>query len=247
MKVKKCEIRYNKKINEEYYLLGFDGREIKENQPGQFISFSIPGRVIDMPLRRPFTIYNKTKDGVMEVLYKIVGKATVEYTYLEKGDFIEVLGPLGKGFSLVENKKVLLIGRGCGIATLQELGKKLKEKNNKVTTIGSFREKSISLTNKDMFDFSEDVIELFDEDNTSNILNLEKVVKEINPDYIYSSGSKRVVNMLKDIGFNGEVSLEERMACGLGSCVTCPVMTKDGIYKRVCKDGPCFKFEEVIV
>lgn len=245
MKVSERIILYNNSINEEYNIMGFNSENLEHARPGQFISISVPGIEDNMPLRRPFTIY-RIKDNSIEILYKIAGRGTKFYSTLKKGDKINILGPLGNGFQLVKESKVLIIGRGCGLATLAELGHQLKELGCNITTIGSFRNKELNIMDRYIRAFSKEIIELYDEDKTSNVDSLKKIVLEVNPDIIYCSGSKRILKMLQQLKYQGQVSLEERMGCGLGACMACSVDTIDG-YKRVCKDGPCFSIDEVII
>ena len=243
-RVSEAEILYNYEHSEGYYLMGFKTDQLMSAKPGQFISLSVSGTEKNMPLRRPYTIYKLVGDTV-EILYKVIGKGTNLIKGIAVGEKVNLLGPLGNWFEVAENKNVMIIGRGCGLATLANLGNALKESRCHVTTLSSFRTKKGNFVDEYIRGFSHDYIEIYDEDNTSNLLNVENIIKKVNPEVIYLSGSKRLMKLVKEMGIRSYVSLEERMGCGLGACLTCPVMTVNG-YKRVCKDGPCFDVKEVI-
>lgn len=245
MKVTEHKILYNKEVRKGYYLMGFNCNKLENAQPGQFITISVKGIEHNMPLRRPFTIYRKD-DDLIEIFYKIVGKGTSLFSTLREGDYINVLGPLGNKFKQIEKANVVLLGRGVGMASLACLGNSLKNKECHITTILSIRNEKANIIDDYVKSFSDKLFILKDEDGTSNIENVRNMIIDISPDIIYTCGSKRLVRMLQKLDFEAYVTLEERMGCGLGACVTCPVKTPNG-YKRVCKDGPCFNVKEVIL
>lgn len=245
MKVIESEILYNKKIKDKYFIMGFECKYLKNSNPGQFFTMSISGIEKSMPVRRPFTIY-KVENNKIEILYKVVGRGTGIFSKLEKGDKINVLGPLGNSFRLFHDLNVLLIGRGCGTASLARLGEKLHESGCRVTTVGSFRDDSKDIIEDYVRSFSDKVIIVKDDDSSSSMQNVKRIINDINPDVIYCSGSKRILKMLQTLKYEAYTCLEERMGCGLGGCLGCSVKTVHG-YKRICKDGPCFNVKEVIL
>lgn len=238
-------ILYNKEVKKGYFLMGFKCENLSSAKPGQFLSLSINGIEKSMPIRRPFTIYKIIGDKI-EILYKLVGKGTNLFSRLKKGDKINVLGPLGNTFKIMKNSNTLIIGRGCGLASLANLGKELKESHCKVTTIGSFRNECVNFIDDYIKNFSDRLITVTDEDGSSDLKNIKRIINEVNPDIIYCSGSTRLLKMLQNLNYESYVTLEERMGCGLGACLTCSVKTTDG-YKRVCKDGPCFNVKDIII
>lgn len=245
MKVIESTILYNCEIRPNYFRIGFECSYVSKAKPGQFLSISINGVEKNMPIRRPFTIYKIMGDKV-EIIYKVKGKGTKLFTKLKKGDKINILGPLGNTFEIVKNSNSLVIGRGAGLATLANLGSSLKDAGCKVTTIASFRDESVNFIDDFIKGFSDKLIVVTDEDSSSDLKNVRKIIDEVKPDVIYCSGSKRIARLLQKLDYKSYVSLEERMGCGLGACVTCSVMTRTG-YKRVCKDGPAFDVKEVIL
>jgi dihydroorotate dehydrogenase electron transfer subunit len=245
MKVSTHSILYNNEIKKGYFLMGFECNTLKKAEPGQFITMSVDGIEANIPLRRPFTIY-KINNSTVEILYKLVGKGTKLFSTLKPGDSINILGPLGNSFRMFENSKIILLGRGVGLASLACLGDSLKKLGCDITVIASFKDESSNIIDDYIKSFSNDIIVVEDEDGTSSCDNVRKIIEGINPDVIYSCGSKRLLRMLQKMKYKSYVTLEERMGCGLGACLTCAIKTPSG-YKRVCKDGPCFDVMEVII
>lgn len=245
MKVNRCSILYNKEIKPGYFKMGFKCNDVNSAMPGQFISISIPKHEKDMPLRRPFTIYRMYDDKI-EIIYKILGRGTQLYSKLNAGDTIDVLGPLGNNFKAVKNSKVILLGRGVGLASLSCLGNELKKASCHVVTLASFKNENVNFIDEYIESFSDEIIVVKDDDGSSDVENVKSIIDKINPDLIFTCGSKRLIRMLKTMKYDAYASLEERMGCGLGACLTCVVNTVDG-YKRVCKDGPCFDVRKVII
>jgi len=245
MKVKENIILYNKEVKDGYFVMGIKTEELKDAKPGQFISLSVKGIEKNMPLRRPFTIY-RLEENLVEILYKVVGRGTEFYSKLGNGDSINILGPLGNGFKEEKYDRAILIGRGSGLASLAYQGKMLKESGCNVITVASFKNDQVNFIDDYIKSFSDELIILKDDDGTSSMENLKSIIEERNPDVIYTGGSKRILRLIQKLQYKAYVNLEERMGCGLGSCLTCPVKTPTG-YKRVCKDGPCFDVREVII
>lgn len=239
------EILYNEEIRSGYFIMGFTCKNLIKANPGQFLTLSVRGIEKSMPIRRPFTIYKIIGD-VVEILYKVVGRGTKFFSTLKKEDKINVLGPLGNTFKTIENSNSIIIGRGCGLASLANLGKRLNKLNCKVTTIGSFKSRSVNFIDDYINSFSDELISVYDDDGTSAINNIQKIISKINPDIVYCSGSKRILKMIQNLDCEAYVSLEQRMGCGLGACIGCSIKTVEG-YKRVCKDGPCFNAKKVIL
>lgn len=237
------EILYNREVVPGYFIMGFKCEDMAGAKPGQFLSLSIKGMEKNMPVRRCFTIYKILGDCI-EILYRIVGKGTILFSTLKKGEFINVLGPLGNTFEIFEGTTSVLIGRGCGLASLANLGKKLRESNCRVVTIGSFRNKGVNFIDDYIKEFSSELSCVYDDDNTSDVLNIRQIVARSKPDVVYCGGSNRIIKMVQSLDCKAYVSMEQKMGCGLGACVCCSIKTING-YKRVCKDGPCFSVDEI--
>ena len=223
------------------------GREAK---PGQFISaYSRDGASL---LPRPISICEIDGDR-LRIVYRVVGKGTEEFSGLRGGDKLRIMGPLGNGFPLeaAERKTALIIGGGIGIFPLLELTKRLP--GGKQIVLG-YRDQVFM---KEAFAAQGSVTVATEDGSQGTKGNVLDAIREqgIEGDVIYACGP---TPMLKGIqayaaerGLEAWISLEERMACGIGACLGCVCQSKEvdhhtNVYnKRVCKDGPVFCAEEV--
>lgn len=193
----------------------------------------------------------------MEILYDVVGEGTRAFAGRKSGDYLDLIGPLGKGFDYrcAQNKRVILIGGGIGVAPLLFLSREIKSKD-KLILIGA-RTKDQVLCEKEFKNFISDVKISTDDgsrgfsgrvtDLLKNVMSTEPVGKrEIQ---LYACGPKpmlkEVCRIAKAHNLQAQVSLEEHMGCGIGACLGCVVKTKNGL-KRVCKEGPVFDAKELI-
>ncbi|MDP2891758.1 MAG: dihydroorotate dehydrogenase electron transfer subunit [Bacillota bacterium] len=244
----------NVRIAKDTYLMTLNGEAAASCAPGQFIHLLVP----DMPhliLRRPFSVNDvDIENGTLDLVYKIVGEGTAALACVSPGEEIDALGPLGRGFALPENGgRVWLCGGGMGAAPLLFAAKRLGgkasafigfENKDSVYQIEEFKKacKSIYLSTDDG-----------SADEKGNIIQLlERELQKDAPDMILACGPLPMLKALKALleGRNipCQVSLEERMGCGVGACLTCSCKSvKDGEwhYARVCRDGPVFDLMEV--
>lgn len=213
-----------------------------EGIPGQF--YMLKGwNGLDPFLARPISIAD-LENRRIKFLYEVRGKGTHIIAKLKKGDKLSALGPLGNGFELKEEGKIALISGGIGIAPMLYLAKNLSAE---VDIYSGFRNNAYFLDQinpyvKNIFIATEDgstghkgfVTELFDPSKY---------------DLVYTCGPtpmmEVVIKMCKDI-VPVYASMENRMACGIGACLGCTVETIRGM-ERVCKEGPVFKGEEVVL
>ena len=221
--------------------------------PGQFVSlYSKDGSRL---LPRPISLCGIDKEkGELRLVYRVAGAGTKEFSALTAGDTIDVLGPLGNGFPLLEGKKAFLIGGGIGIPPMLGLAKSLKESGSDVTAVLGYRSE---LFLQDEFASSSNVYNATEDGNSGTKGTVIDAIKENNldADIIFACGPKPMLRAIKELAAQKKIpcyiSLEERMACGIGACLACVCQTKnvDGHSNvhnaRVCKDGPVFKAEEV--
>lgn len=222
--------------------------------PGQFVQVRIP----NMPLRRPISLANINADkDLIRIIFEIKGEGTKILAQYREGDNIDILGPLGKGFTILPpDKKVYLIGGGIGVPPLLPLAGYY---GGNATVITGFRNaKAVILDDDFQKCFNEHIICT---DNGSmgvkgfvtDVLS-ERLESGERPDMIYACGPKpmlqKVAQLANDFSIECEISMEERMACGVGACLGCSCKTKDhdgsSSYAHVCKDGPVFNSKEVI-
>jgi len=234
--------------SEGHYLLRVM-TDVKEALPGQFISVKI-GNTNDPFLRRPFSIFDFS-NGTFEVIFQVVGKGTAllsEYN----GSEIDILGPLGNGFTILDNAKVLLIGGGAGNAPLHFLSKTLKKHNCEVTQIYGSRTANVIYC-KDRFCSSSDNVIFMTDDGSAGEKGFvtsaaAELLSKTDYDMIYTCGPKPMLKSIAELLSSGnitcEVSLENYFGCGTGICYGCTIRTRHG-NKRVCTDGPVFNLNEL--
>lgn len=241
-------VEQNDKLAENIFLLKIFSPQIaKQIQPGQFCNLKVSET--DYPLlRRPLSICDVEGDHLI-FLYQVVGIGTEILAQKNKGDKINILGPLGKGFNVNDDfDTAVLVAGGIGVAPFPFLIKNLKKK--KVISLLGFRRKNEIVdygmvnckysTDDGSFGLKGTCIDLLKSE--SNLINPK--IK------IFACGSnpmlKSLIEFCSNKNLNCEVSLESAMACGFGICQGCVVQTKDDAeYKLVCKDGPVFKINEI--
>lgn len=241
-KVKKSEL-----IGKDTVSLWIEAPAIKF-EAGQFAMLECPG----FPLRRPFVIADSDKSS-LRFVFKIKGKGTAFLSNLGPGTNIKILAPLGNSFP-EHNKRVaaMLVGGGIGIVTMLPLAKKLHSQGIEAKILlGADTKDSLGLA-EELKNYGE-VILCTDDGSCGlqcNTVELaEKYMKKRPGDYtIYACGPNPMLKSLsilsKKEGFKCYLSMEEKMACGVGACVCCVVKTEEGM-KRVCKDGPVFEAEYI--
>lgn len=220
--------------------------------PGQFVNLYC--KEGDMLLPRPISIceVDKEKD-LVTLVYAVVGKGTKSFSNLKTGDSIKILGPLGDGFKIEEGiDKHILVGGGIGVPPLVELAKHLK---GQVYAFLGFASQPILI--KELEGYGVKVFVATDDGSSGfkgNVIQLMEQ-EEIEGQMIYSCGPKPMLKAVgtwaKEKGIRAQVSMEERMACGIGVCVGCVCKTKkeedtEFENRKICTDGPVFWSEEVV-
>lgn len=247
MLIEECKIVLNEEVGKDVFKIGIYCPSILSTaSAGQFLYIKINDSY-DPLLRRPFSICSLIKQkGLIILLYKVIGKGTELLAKKKIGDMLNVMGPLGKGFPICRDKKSAIIGGGIGIAPLLELSKHLNSPDiylgfkDDVFLLEEFKEHSKTLY-------------LYTEDGSKGTKGFPTSMfsKNIN-EYktVYSCGPKAMMAAVKDIceknNVNCYISMEEKMGCGIGACLTCSCKTNiKGEYKKVCIDGPVFNSKEV--
>lgn len=260
MKNSTLKILSNVKVSERYWHMALEASSIvDEITAGQFFNIKCGDKTFPI-LRRPFSIYRINKDErTIEFLYLVKGEGTIELTKLKAGEHIELLGPLGNGFRLEETwSTILLLARGVGIATLAALAQEANEMNIKCVAILSARINNDLLATETLQSLGAEVYKVTEEDNTSDVENVEKIINEIiqthRIDSAFTCGSKRLSKLLqrksKEFNIPSQIALEEHMGCAMGVCYACvcDIKENDEIKSvRVCHEGPVFGLEKVIL
>ncbi|MCX4269761.1 MAG: dihydroorotate dehydrogenase electron transfer subunit [Lachnospiraceae bacterium] len=247
-----AEIIEQKQIAEDIYSVWLQADFIaKTAVPGQFVSVYCKEGSRLLP--RPISICETDRErGRLRMVYRVVGKGTEEFSAYLSGDTLEIMGPLGNGYTLKE-KKTCLIGGGIGIPPLLELAKRLQGEKEIVLGYRSGKEMFL----KEEFE-RYGTVWVATEDGSAGIKGnvLDAVQKEqLEAEVIYACGPtpmlRAVQSYAKEQGIEAQISLEERMACGIGACLACVCQSKERDEhthvhkKRICKEGPVFYAEEV--
>ena len=217
---------------------------------GQFVSVYCNDGTKLLP--RPISICEIDKEAkTLRLVYRIAGKGTEEFSKLQSGEKVRVLGPLGNGFEK-KDKKAFLIGGGIGIPPMLQLAKELDCEKQMVL---GYRTNDLFL--KDEFVAYGDVYVATEDGTAGTKGNVLDAIREngLNADVIYACGPTPMLRALKEYAAENNIecwiSMEERMACGIGACLACVCKSKekDGHTnvnnKRICKEGPVFAAEEV--
>ncbi len=223
--------------------------------PGQFIHVLIPGMEGHI-LRRPFSVYRcDGKASTLTVLYQVVGYGTEHLTRLGVGTFLNVLGPIGRPWRAPENThRALLVSGGVGAAPLYLHAADLMKRGVDVEMVMGSQSESSLVCRKDYSSLLGTEPLCATDDGSYGHAGfctdlVKKRIDEAPFDYVACCGPEpmmRIVSSLAlDAGIVTEVSLERRMACGIGACLSCVVSTKQG-NRRACVDGPIFDADEVI-
>lgn len=253
----------NEWVNQEYkHLIVKVDKDAANVKPGQFFNLLCPQTQQDKPyFRRPMSTYFADRQtGQVEFLYKVVGSGTRTLAMLKANDTLPILGPLGNGFNLKATyRHILIVGRGVGLATLAPLAEAAATQHIHVTAILSARNHANLMSQARFHKINANVIEVVDNDNSSHISNVESLIHSIHQksplDAVFTCGSTRLTQLLQRITsqlhLEGQVALEQHMACGIGMCYCCvKPFHIDGEdiprSKRVCIDGPIFDLKEFI-
>lgn len=255
----KATVIENRKLCRDHYLLVLQKEHLsKAVLQGQFVNIRIHSKE-ELLLRRPFSVARSNPErSLVEIVYRVVGKGTAAMTGLSPGETVDVLGPLGKGFCLPEQPMTcLLIGGGVGIAPLWGVAKGLSERRSQIIALLGFRSLDAVYGLDVLRDYGSETIVATD-DGSFGLRGLvsdhvEGILKR-KIDRVYVCGPplmlKAVIPMIRREKIRGEVSVEERMGCGFGVCLSCAVhVRKEGVVEkqRACTEGPVFDVEEIVL
>ncbi len=228
----------------------------RNTRPGQFIQVRV-SRLYDPLLCRPLAVY-RSRGDVFDMLFKVVGRGTRILAEKAVGDTIDIIGPLGNGFPVDNDlRRAILVAGGMGVAALMRLAEEMAERRITALIGASTRGKIVG--EKDLADLGAEV-HIATEDGSAGHKGmvselLEKILLEVEDSAsIFACGPmpmlKVVARIAASCNIRAYVSLEERMACGVGACLgcACQVTSPEGEtrYKMVCTDGPVFDAQEIL-
>lgn len=240
---------------EEYVLTLYCPTIAAKAQPGQFVMVQTSEQIQPL-LRRPISIHDVDEgQGLVVLYYHVVGTGTRLLSNFQLGQTLSVLGPLGQGFDLaIVESKVALVGGGIGQAPLRYLARALKSRGNEVLVIIGARDQE-GLALVDYYQEQGMTLCLSTEDGSVGekgfVTNWLTNLAQDGVQRIYTCGPKPMMCAVKALamaqGVPCQVSLEEKMACGVGVCLGCTCKSADpeAIYPKVCTNGPVFWAEEV--
>ena len=232
----------NKKIADKTYLMKLSGISSGDVAPGQFVNIKLDGFF----LRRPISVCD-FNESELTIIYKVVGEGTKFMAELSGGEKLDVLLGLGNGYNLeVKTEKPLLIGGGAGVPPMFALAKAVIASGVKPTVICGFNTESEIFFEQEFRDIGADIIITTADGSYGTKGFVTNAMESLEYDYFYTCGPEPMLKAVYNCsGTEGEFSFEERMGCGFGACMGCSCKTKYG-NKRICKDGPVLKKEEII-
>lgn len=251
-----AEILSQERIAKDIYSMWIRTEAAETAQPGQFISmYTNDGSKL---LPRPISICETDREaGSLRVVYRVTGKntGTEIFSQMKAGDTIPVIGPLGNGFPYerAEGKRVFLMGGGIGVPPVLELAKRMKCGRKQIVV--GYRDEETFL--RDEFEQNGEVYISTEDGSVGTKGNVMDAIREnaLEADIIYACGPTPMLRAIKkyaeENGIECYISLEERMACGIGACLACVCQSKEkdehsNVHnKRICKDGPVFLSTEV--
>lgn len=265
MNTEYCKVEENIQIAKDTYKMKIKGNFVKEcRSPGQFLNIRI-GNGKEFMLRRPISISEIDRgENTVSIVFRINGEGTKFLAHIEKGSDIDIIGPLGRGydvFSLKEEQVALLVGGGIGVPPLYELAKQFNQKGIKTIHILGFNTKDEIFYEEEFSKLGQTFITTVDGSYGIKGYVIDVLKKNnLKFDKYYSCGPlpmlKALTSMLAEK--EGYISLENRMACGIGACYACVCKKakkndlvkyddKKVDYTRVCYDGPVYKVGDIIL
>ena len=241
MKQRLFEIKSNEQIAKNVYRMQLGG-DTAGILPGQFVNIRVEGQF----LRRPISVCN-IADGILTVIYKVVGVGTEAMSHLPIGTQLDVLTILGNGYDLSKaGDEPLLVGGGVGVPPMYMLARQLREMGKEVKVILGFNTQDEVFYEEEFRALGCDVT-VTTVDGSHGIKGFVTNAMDGQQSYYYTCGPLPMIKaLINTLGTKGEVSMEERMGCGFGACMGCTIQTTQGP-KRVCKEGPVFPAEVLIL
>ena len=232
----------NVALTDSVYKMVLAGDTSAITAPGQFVNIKLDG----LFLRRPISVCDY--DGqTLTIVYKAVGKGTEAMSAMVPGTKLDILTGLGNGYDLtLSGETPVLLGGGVGVPPMYNLAKKLLAEGKKVSVILGFNTKS-EIFYEEEFNALGCEVTVTTVDGSYGVKGFVTTALEtMDYSYFYTCGPEPMLKAVhKASKTSGQMSFEERMGCGFGACMGCSCKTLTG-YKRICKDGPVMKKEEIL-
>lgn len=238
------EIESNRPLTEQVFEMRLRGDASAIRRAGQFVNIAVEG----LFLRRPISVCDFT-DDTLTLIYKVVGEGTAHMAKMQAGERLDILTGLGNGFDADRtDAKALLVGGGVGVPPLYRLTKDLVARGKEVTAVLGFN-RADEIFYADEFAAAGAKVIIATADGSVGTKGfVTDAIREngVVFDYFYACGPLPMLRALCDMtATDGELSFEERMGCGFGACMGCSCKTHKG-NKRICKEGPVLRKDEII-
>ena len=242
MKEVLLQIQSNRALTESVYEMRLTGDVSDITASGQFVNIKIEG----LFLRRPISVCD-VENGVLTLLYKVVGKGTEKMANMQAGETLNVLVGLGNGYDLsLSGSAPVLMGGGVGVPPMYMLAKELIKQGKKVTAILGFNTQAEVFYEEEFKRLGATVIVTTADGSYGQKGFVTDALKGVDYTYFYTCGPEPMLKaVFKATNTSGQFSFEERMGCGFGACMGCSCKTVTG-YKRICKEGPVLVKEEIL-
>lgn len=258
----RCRVTAHQAVNARYRYLRLQAEVdlVSATRPGQFYQLRCPQTSALQPfLLRPMSVYGTGPEaGTVEFLYAVAGTGTQALATLGEGQSMEIVGPLGQGFTLdTEARRMVLVARGVGLATMAPLVRQAAQAGVAIDVLLSARSPADAMARELLRGAPATVHAVFDSDGSSAVDRVEPLLAGLltaGCDAVYTCGSERLALLLRRLlqphpQVRAEVALEQRMACGMGMCLSCVrPFERDGHVapQRVCREGPVFPLREML-
>ncbi len=242
MKQSLFEIVSNTALTDSVYKMILSGDTSAITAPGQFVNIKLDGFF----LRRPISVCD-CDDKTLTIIYKVVGKGTETMSRMASGEKLDILTGLGNGYDLtLSGENPVLLGGGVGVPPMYKLAKELVAQGKSVTVILGFNTKNECFYEQEFLALGCKVL-VTTADGSYGIHGfVTHALKDVSYTYFYTCGPEPMLKAVCSAAeTSGQLSFEERMGCGFGACMGCSCKTLTG-YKRICKDGPVMKKEEIL-
>ena len=241
--MKQCNFKIldNIALTNNVYKMNLQGDVSAITAPGQFVNIKLDG----LFLRRPISVCDVQGD-CLTIIYKAVGKGTVQMTQMKEGT-LDVLTGLGNGYDLsISGDHPVLLGGGVGVPPMYLLAKQLLSQGKKVSVILGFNTSSEVFYEKEFLDLGADVTVTTVDGSYGLKGFVTDALCNMDYTYFYTCGPEPMLKAVyKASETSGQMSFEKRMGCGFGACMGCSCKTITG-YKRICTEGPVMKKEEIL-
>ena len=229
-------------LTDNVYKMVLQGDVSAVNAPGQFVNIQLEG----LYLRRPISVCDLDGDK-LTIIYKAVGKGTEQMSRMVAGEKLDVLTGLGNGYDLsLSGEKPVLLGGGVGVPPMYLLAKELLKQGKKVSVILGFNTKSEIFYEQEFKKLGCDVTVTTVDGSYGTKGFVTTALEAMDYSYFYTCGPEPMLKAVyKASNTSGQMSFEKRMGCGFGACMGCSCKTLTG-YKRICKEGPVMKKEEIL-